>query len=391
MADTVTTTTSQSWFGRLKDSVGGVALGLLLFVLSFVVLWTNEGRSVKTFKGLQEGAKLVLSVPNTPVDQANDGKLVHMTGMAETKDMLSDPFTKLTLNKIFLSRRVEMYQWVEKSESQTKEKVGGGTETTTTYTYETKWTSEYKDSSKFNQQTGHVNPAKDLTGESWTAATVKFGDFVLNEYLITMMGGANKYQFTEADFSKIPTGVKARTTLQGDTLYVGRTKMAEPQNPQVGDYKVYFTVTDTPHPVSIVAKQIGKTFSAFTAKNGYKYQMIEDGTSSAEEMFANAQQRNRAWTWILRVLGFLMMAIGLGMVTKPLATLGAVIPILGRIIGTGLDFITFLLASVLSLITIAIAWIVYRPVLGIVLLCISIGIIVVIIKMKSKLKTAKKA
>ena len=46
--------------------------------------------------------------------------------------------------------------------------------------------------------------------------------------------------------------------------------------------------------------------------------------------------------------------------------------------GTGL--LSFLIALPCSLVTIAIAWIVYRPVLGIILLVIAVGAIVMLFK-----------
>lgn len=36
--DTVTTTTTQSWFSRIGSAIGGIVFGLILFLSSFVVL-----------------------------------------------------------------------------------------------------------------------------------------------------------------------------------------------------------------------------------------------------------------------------------------------------------------------------------------------------------------
>ena len=51
-----TETTRIGWGSRLMESIKGVIAGLILFLLSFLVLFWNEGRAVKTHKGLQEGA-----------------------------------------------------------------------------------------------------------------------------------------------------------------------------------------------------------------------------------------------------------------------------------------------------------------------------------------------
>ena len=57
-----------------------------------------------------------------------------------------------------------------------------------------------------------------------------------------------------------------------------------------------------------------------------------------------------------------------------------VIPILGNIVGAGTGIIAFLLAACLSLVTIAIAWVFYRPVLGISLLIVAAVLIVLVVK-----------
>ncbi len=76
------------------------------------------------------------------------------------------------------------------------------------------------------------------------------------------------------------------------------------------------------------------------------------------------------------------------MIFKLLSVIADVLPILGDIVGAGTGIISFLLAAILSLITIAIAWIVYRPLLGIILIVIAVGLAVAI---KGKLKSAKAA
>src|SRR4028118_2220876 len=91
MADTYTTTTSESWFSRIKSSFGGLVIGLIMLVVSLPVLFFNEGRAVTTSKSLKEGAAAVIEVPISPIDPGNNGKLVHFTGMANTAATLKDP------------------------------------------------------------------------------------------------------------------------------------------------------------------------------------------------------------------------------------------------------------------------------------------------------------
>jgi hypothetical protein len=103
-------------------------------------------------------------------------------------------------------------------------------------------------------------------------------------------------------------------------------------------------------------------------------------------MIQKAQAENSMLTWILRLVGFVVMMAGLAMILKPLSVVADVVPILGSIVGAGLGFIAFLISAVLSLTTIAIAWIVYRPLLAGLLIVAAVALVVVI---KGKLNAPK--
>jgi hypothetical protein len=104
-------------------------------------------------------------------------------------------------------------------------------------------------------------------------------------------------------------------------------------------------------------------------------------------MFKSAEQSNKRLTWILRGVGLLVMAIGLSMVLKPLSVLADVVPFFGNIVQAGTGLIALLVSLTLSFITVAVAWIVYRPVLGIALLVFA-GVVVYVLK--GRLVSAKR-
>ena len=84
-AAAVTRVTRQSWISRLGDSIKGILFGLILIVGSIVLLFWNEGRSVKRYKDLKEGAGVVVSVNSDRVDATLEGSLIHTSGMANTQ------------------------------------------------------------------------------------------------------------------------------------------------------------------------------------------------------------------------------------------------------------------------------------------------------------------
>ena len=145
MSDTFREVTTVSWFGRIKRSVLGVGIGILLIAGMVFLLFWNEGRAVQTAKSLAEGASAVVSVAADAADPANEGKLVHVSGPVTATAVPQDADFGVAIESVRLVRKVEMYQWIETSKSETKTKVGGGEETVTTYSYSKGWSDDAKD------------------------------------------------------------------------------------------------------------------------------------------------------------------------------------------------------------------------------------------------------
>ena len=390
----VTETTTESWGSRISGSFKGVIVGLALFIGGFPVLFWNEGNSVKTAKAIDEGEGACVAVEsNEKVDAENEGKLVHMTGKADTKDVLSDATFGVSATAIKLKREVEMYQWVEESRTTEKKKMGGSVEKTTTYTYKKEWSSSAINSSDFKEQ-GHDNPGViEFPSEEHLAVNVSFGAFRLSEKQIGKIGSSRGFAFPTNFTCALP-----RVQVKGNTIYVpnAETRNNEKNNrdvatqTRIGDMRVTFSVI-YPHDVSIIAKQKGDSFIDYTAKNGKKLNYLEDGIEDAAAMFETARTNNAIMTWLIRIGGFLMMFFGLSMVFKPLSVLADVLPILGDLVEMGMGFVAGLIALVCSIITIAVAWIFFRPVLGIILLVIAGTLLGLLIKKMVAAKAAKAA
>jgi hypothetical protein len=352
-------------------------------VAGFPLLFWNEGNAVKTAKAIDEGEGACVSLEsNAKVDAEMEGKLVHLSGKADTKDVLADDVFGVSVTAIRLERKVEMYQWIEESRTTEKKKVGGKVEKTTTYTYKKDWRSTAISSSSF-KESGHDNPGSiEFPSVQKHAANVSFGAFRLSEDQIKRIGAAQTYAFPTDFVCKVE-----RVQMQNGTIYVpnAATRSNALNNrdvasqPRVGDMRVTFRVV-YPHDVSLIAKQKGDTFVDYTAKTGKKLNYLTDGVEDATAMFATARKNNSVFTWVLRLAGFLAMYIGLGMVLKPLSVLADVLPILGDIVGIGASLVAGLVAFVCAVVTIAIAWIVYRPVLGVALLALAAAGVVMLIK-----------
>ena len=385
-ADQFTEVTSKGWFSRIMDSIKSVVFGLILFVAAFPLLFWNEGRAVRRAKTLETGAKQVITVKADAVVPSNEGKLVHLTGLATTDEILSDSEFGVATRAIKLERKVLMYQWKQTSESKTRKKIGGGEETTTEYKYDKVWSPEVIDSNDFKHPEGHANPnSMEFKSAKQTAQNVTLGAFALSPSLVEEIDKTTPLAVTESTFAKLPKDMRERIKVVSGEYYKGRN----PAEPQVGDLRISFDYVG-PTTVSVVSRQVGNTFEPFTTDTG-NLELLQIGTFSADSMFKQAQQENVFMTWILRLVGFIMMMIGITMVFKPLTVMADVLPILGDILGLGIGIFAGIVAFALSLLTIAIAWVFYRPLIGIPLLIIAVGLIVVFIVIGRKKKAAAAA
>lgn len=393
MAYTETTTTTYGQ--RVKKSFGGIGSGILLFIVGTILLWWNEGRAVKTTKMLNEAAGVTVEMTDIgTIDPQFDGKLVHATGMTATIDSLIDSDFGVGVTAVKFNRKVEYYQWVENSKSQTKDKIGGGQETVTTYTYEKKWVNSPVESENFHdpeyQGANRIRIAIDDLRQ--TAENVSFGAYRLTKSQISSISGDQPYVFSEKDSERISNELfkeecQVDTTL---TVKVQNNVISFGSNsgtPQVGDVRVTFTKV-LPGEVSLMAQVSGDTFVPYTSKNGKNFDVLQMGAQSADQMYEGQHSANKIWLWILRFLGIFLVIGGLKGIFGFLETLAKVVPFIANIIGAGVGLVCSLVGFAWSFIVIAIAWLAYRPVLGISLIVIALALIIFLSRKKKAVPAA---
>ncbi|HEY8240424.1 MAG TPA: TMEM43 family protein [Kiritimatiellia bacterium] len=368
---------SKGYLSRIGSSIVGAFVGLILFVIAIPIMFWNEGRAVTTYKSLKEGAAAVVSVSADSVDAANEGKLVHLNGDAVAGAPAVDAAFNVSVDALWLSRQVEMYQWIEEKESKTEKKIGGSEETVTTYRYEKNWSDDRVDSSDFEHAEGHDNPSSwPYTSEDFAAEDITVGAFALSSTLVDKL---EDFEDIAVGTDQIDEGLRAAFKDHNDGLYLG----ADPAAPQVGDLRIKFTVVK-PGPISIIARQAGEGLEGYQTKAGDVLSLLETGTVGAQEMFKTAVAVNNMLTWIIRIVGFILMFAGLGLVLKPLSVLADVVPFIGNIVGMGTGVVSFIGAALTWLVVLIISWIVVRPLVGIVLAAAAIGLVVMLKKRKAK-------
>ena len=381
-----TETTSTSYGQRLAGSAKGMIGGLLMFIIGTCLLWWNEGRTVRTAKAIGDAASHVESVADVSrVDASLNGKLIHASAFADTKDTLTDDMFGVRELAIRLDRKVEYYQWVENAQTKEREKIGGGKETTTTYTYEKKWVDKPVNSAEFKdpQYQSANKVLSEVEERNEMAQHVTFGAYTLPELFVASISGSEPVEVRMTEEQRFTWNerlhmlrpkVNTETSLvhtSANTVYLGLS----PNSPQVGDVRVTFTKVP-PADISLIAQVDGSTFKAYRAKNGQSFSRVQMGTVSADEMIEQARSENNMLTWVLRLVGVLLIVIGLKGMFGLLPMLFKVLPFLGNIVDAGVGLVSWILGLAWSLIIIAIAWLVFRPIIGISLLVLAIAGIV---------------
>ena len=399
--------TTTGYGTRVGNSFKAIGIGFILFCIGTVLLWWNEGRAVKTNDMLNEAeaATVVMENPNK-LDNSLEGELVCATALATTEDSLIDQQFGFGAKAIAIKRTVRYYQVQEKSKQEKKDKIGGGEETVTTYTYNRGWVTTPINSEGFHDP-GYRKINFVLTTvpqEDVWAQNVTFGAYTLPESLIrsitsteplkpviaqerleSMNEDARHAALRNYSSSKLGNVAKSHNAevgqfihVTGNELYFGMT----PSSPAVGDVKVTFEKV-VPAKVTLIAKVNGNTFEPYKAKNGYTFQTLVMGEKDATEIYEGEHDMNNIMLWVFRIIGILMVIGGLKGIFGFLETLLKVLPFIANILGWGVGVICTVVGVVWSLIVIAIAWLFYRPLLGITLLVVA-GLLIWIFAFKGK-------
>lgn len=389
MADKHTTTTHKTFGSRLGDSFKGIITGIVMVVVGITALIWNEGRSVKTLGEIENSENDVISVDSASVNPANDNKLVHFYGRAVTDAVLTDDVFSIALtNQLQLIRSSEMYQWKESSKKETKKNLGGSEDVTVTYTYSTGWDSDLEVSEEFNQPEGHTNPnAFRYPSQKNIADNVKIGAYMIPKEFVSKIGNPIEISMGVSTNRLIPAGIATNAIVMESGWYIPGPLNGTPEAPKVGDERIAFSYVPSSD-ATFIAVQLGSTIANSSPKYGKVRQ--KNGICTTEEIFTSDRKANSFFTWIIRLLGFILIFAGFKTVLNPIRVLADVVPFIGKIVGIGTGLISFISAMVVAFLTIAISWLAYRPMISVPLLIAAVALIVFIV-FKVKKSAVKQA
>lgn len=361
--------THQSFISRMCNSVFGVCCGLAIFLVSFPILFLNEGTAVANDKVSPQHihrSPYILTSPVeqatnwarsnyvpvacAPINHANDNKLVSGFGCAVSGHQYFVDNFNTTAYGLSFSSTIEMYQWIEtelRTQTTTKNTVGGGTTTTTVtdWTYSKGWSSSTIDSATFTshqattpcsaQNNGNpcVNPtpAVTLSGAGSPpvfARDVNAGDFRIPDFALPSVA-------TEVG-SVLLNASAPYIKADRNILYRPYTNPpGSPNSPQVGDIRVTYFVGTAAY-ASFVGQQAPSEFIyAFTANKDIVPfgPYFSDGNVTASQFFDRKAAQDHLLVYVVRIIGWIMAVGGLYMISGPLAVAPDIVPCIGPMIG----------------------------------------------------------
>jgi len=384
--------THESGLSRLcKSMLLAVCVAPLLMLAMVFLLGWNEKRAVCEAKAFDEGQKVVKEIGCTSTAEGA-GALVMFScdiqkdslptfGAAGTDFDVSYQGTGLKVVSM-------MYQCIEKAVSTTKKDStgGGGKTTVTTYTYRMDWSKDpvdsgrfrKKDSMSFRRQCGMENP-------SWPATVPKTS----TQYAEKMKVGV----FTTDKASHVPLDtpitdiatpvdwMKSHNTFISTKWRVPRTATGDVV---LGDVKVNFYGNDWNNKkVTVLGKNSNGNIESWTASgswlcSGSTVSNFRMGTVTKDELFKAMKSDSNAVTWVLRIVGFLLLWLAWSLLGGPLGIFADCIPCIGPMLGDMVEWVvcivTCLPACACCMFVVAVVWVAMRPLVGVPLFVMSCSI-----------------
>ncbi|MBS0571343.1 MAG: hypothetical protein JSS28_12090 [Proteobacteria bacterium] len=163
----------------------------------------------------------VLAIDASPVNAANDGRRVRVTGLLTASAPAQDAQLGMRAGDAVLLRNVEMYQW--------REHCAGAA-----CSYDTGWGAPV-DSRKFRDPKGHESPQAPFASTAFAAPGLKLGAFGVDAALLVAQHAPHDYPVTDAGLAP---NMAASFSAHGGALYAG----GDPAHPHVGMLRVSYRV-----------------------------------------------------------------------------------------------------------------------------------------------------
>jgi hypothetical protein len=365
-----------SWFSRAGGGLRSLGSGAL-FLGALVLLFWNEGYGKRHDDALQEIGSQVQSAPLNAIDPQLAGKPVHLSARVTSRSGAGDSVFGVNTDGVVLYRHVEMFQWVEYTETS-----GRGRKKKTSYYYEQEWDSEYHDSSQFEEPKGHENPKPALTSDGFFAADARFGPYrfdnedvarqaLIETYDSKALGSLGDWPEMVEQLPELPADLTTKRWYQLEPGIYYRGSAAS-ENAELGDLSVSFYAFRNDYPLTMIGAQQGEHLVPWRASNGDTILLASSGSRSAADLVKQAKAESSGLTHMLRLIGLAGAVMGGAGIAAWMGGFLSMLPLVGRLVDMSLKFAGGLFGLIAGLVTIVIGWLAARPWVAAVLL-IAIG------------------
>lgn len=377
----------QSFGNKILSSFVTAIIGVILFFGSFAVLYINEGR--ENLGKIAGTAKEITQYEHN----LDTGTLIGIKGNITASGYANDTF--LTEGEyVYIARVVEMYAYAEEEHTESKDNLGGSTTTTTTYSYKKEWTTHPKQTSTFkgdaselpeNIPTNYNQKITDMPLQAQEQGTqLKMGRYSLASAIT--FSGAKQLDLTE---DIINANTLEHYALTSNYLLLGDEGIVT-SAPRLGDYRISYSVITHSDTGVLLGAIDEDSISAFiTPKGGKLYRFLAEA-SSLNEAVQTLTQEHKVLTWILRIVGFLMMFLGLIAMSGPITSFLSVIPVFSKISRFIFGVIAFLVSLVLTTIIVVVSLVLHNFFLALAVALALLAVTVIIIVRKRKIAIGEK-
>lgn len=280
--------------------------GVSLIFISAVVLFFSEffnGSMVD--EAFFAVSKHAVSVPSSPVNRANDGKTVVVSGKVTTDQSLSDGIVSVP-NVLVLHRSVEMYQWVEHVRTRRS-----GNRDVVSYSYTKEWSSALHNSAKFHHKDGHENRRNfPMQPATLSASAANLGDFRLDKKHVSKLEGS-------VTTLPLPSDLPSKGYVFSNGYYYPSVGAHD----TVGGIRLRYSYIPSETPVSVVGTQMPG--NSLTDKGGVF--LAYDGLLSKSDILKKLKKKSLSVN-LYRIGCLLAIMLGLLIIDRAKMTFLSFIP-----------------------------------------------------------------
>lgn len=323
-------------------------IGLIFFVVAFLLLFINESNFVNSIKIVDYVQKNAIELSTNSISPANDGKIVHVSGKIYSNQTLSDGVITIP-NAIALFRNTEMYQWSELKKERQSE---------TTFRYRKIWSRKLINSDNFNDLSYKNPKAFKYPPRQIYANNVGLGRFYLSSVLVKQIKTVNKIQ-------QLP--YRENFKIYNGFYFTGENY----DTPQIGAQKLFYSYIPSGIFLSVIAQQTGNHLEPLSSKYE-NFAMVINGEKNLTQMTKEYTKTRSNQAWLYRGIGIFLMFLGLNLIIQPLISDGDKVPFLGKLTQMQALVVTLILTLAFGVIVISFGWIILYPEIAIPLIVLAI-------------------